>query len=152
MSASQVGHLMVNLHMLACPRRRAPKLLIVSSWSWSCFMLWSWTQATIVFSSLRASFLIAAITSSTVLFVSEPPVFFVRTCVTVCRNIQVIVRPCLPVTLELENMTIPRCVLQQILWVVGPFRLWRLPVQRWPVKRCVCQLSGPIAARQRVHL
>ena len=50
-------------------------------------------------------------------------------------------------------MTINPCwILQQILWVVTPFRLWRLPVQRWPVERSVCQLSGPIATWQRVHL
>ena len=67
---------MLTLHMLAFPRRRAPKLRIVLSRC--CFMLWSWTRVTIVFSSLTASFLVAVITSSTVLFVSEPLVFLVR--------------------------------------------------------------------------
>ena len=64
---------MVNLQTLAWPRRQAPKPR--TGLSLSCLMLLSWTRATIVFSSRTASFLIAAIASSTVLSAKDPPAF-----------------------------------------------------------------------------
>ena len=66
---------MVNLQTLAWPGRRAPKPRTGSSLS--CLMLLSWTRATIAFSSRTASFLIAAIASSTVLSAKDLPAFHV---------------------------------------------------------------------------
>ena len=75
-SCSQFKHLVVNLHIPAWPRRRVPKLHIVSSRSWC--ILCNRTLATMEYSTLTTNFFIAAMTSSTGLLVSVPPAFLIR--------------------------------------------------------------------------
>ena len=85
---------MVNLQTLAWPRRQAPKPRTGSSLS--CLMLLSWTRATIAFSSRTASFLIAAIASSTVLSAKDPPAFRVMSaCGDFRHSIPRVGSPCL---------------------------------------------------------
>ena len=66
----------MNLQMVACPWILAPNDRMGSEWS--CRISWRVTLATMVFSSLTASFLIEARTWSSVRFVKLPPAALVR--------------------------------------------------------------------------